>query len=324
MGDAMNSRGIRVSGAMASVALVAACGFGGTSQGGLAAAPSASVAQGASADPQPAVPAATPSPTASLGPTPSPSPSVESLTADDLALVMPSIRQMTKVQGSTFKAEPDFPNWTNSVPLPRAQAGNIRFGENRAVLPARCSSVTVLNGNGFLWDDAKAPFVTAASFSNRRNTNQFLGNDRLYVWQSVAYVMQPGAAAQWVVNAAARRDGCKEYRTISRSGDVEDASWSKSKAVRSGNLIASRGIPSGSQPVEMFMMEAIGDVLTTTYLQADKDLLLRASEVYNTMADALAKRQGVTRPPVDLASMKSDQSDPATYAEIERTSRDAA
>ena len=146
--------------------------------------------------------AAKPVPSSSPSPKPLPRPSkppgsgLKELTADDLIDGFVSVKQLTKVQGFPFKEESGFPIWTQSVPLDEEHASQISFGYNRATKPAVWGAVSDIAATGFLMDQANTPLITAAAFSNSVNTYQYF-RDQVFVWQTIAYLMEDGMAARW-------------------------------------------------------------------------------------------------------------------------------
>ena len=321
--------------------LLTAC-TGGNGAAPTAAEPSADAAEasaapgsgdgGSAEDPSPSASStATPEPT----PTPTPTAPPVVVTGDDLLVGLPTNKQMSKVQGYRFIESDNWvdgsnagPQWVRTAPLTKKQRRELALGALRKVKPARCDVVASF---GDWWgipaELSTRDYVTAAGYSFRANDYQYYKANKMNRWYTVALVLPPGQAQLIVDDMLATREACRKYTVVTRDGDLERVNNSdvliKGKTTyRTGDALVTRVRLTGNGPagqVRYIVSEAIGDIYYLTDLNLNssgKGILGRASEVYNKLADNLARVSGVTREPLDLNDLQKATGDPADYVPL--------
>jgi len=294
------------------VLLLAACGGASTTAGSStatgSAAPSATSGSGA----------ASPSASGSTLPTSTPSPSVTPIAPEDLIEGFPTGEDISKAQGSRFTAKEDFPVWTQALPLSKKHADQTFFGDVASTRPQKCVNVTWFYSGGVSHDVATSDLIKAAGFSNNSNTNQYLGR-KIYNWQTIGYILPPGAAPQFLTNLKALSKECAHFKAVSISGDV--SSWglasNNARNATSGEAFVIEEKPAnGGRTRSFYIVESIGNVLYDTWVLTDSSKLPGVNALYNERANKLAALQGVTRPDIDLGNLQSFTPDPSTFKEI--------
>lgn len=314
--------------------LLTACGGSTDTSGTEADRPTASDIAGETATSEPSVtPEAMPLDEPAADPTPELEsiPTVIRLTADDLLDGMPTNKQMSTIQGRTFKELDNWvggadegPEWVNDAPLGKRQRNQIGLGSLRIVKPAVCTVVAAIDGEGRSAAQSNRDAITAAGYSKRQNDYFYYKPGNVYTWQTIALVLAPGQAQVWADDFANTRMRCTKYTVVSANGDIERITVGKyfpkgktmftsgSVYVEVADLNAENGLPY----FDGTLVEAIGDVLYTTevlFWFDDPKQLAKASKAYNKLADNLATASGVTREPVDLNNLTPFKGDPTKY-----------
>lgn len=310
--------------------LLAACGQG----SGEPTAASSPPAPPSTGTPTPEASSAAPEPTTSSDtesePTDEPTPSVIRLTGDELLEGLPTNRQLSTVQGRTFKENDTWvggadagPQWVNDAPLTKKQRSHLALGGVRKVKPQECTVVAFSDGWGLPSALANRDAISAAAYSKRVNDYQYYRAGNVYLWMTVALVLAPGQAQVWAEDWANTRMKCTKYTVIDRDGDVERVSlggnYPKGKSMfTSGDAyIANPPVKGAAGPfTSMTIIEAIGDTYYETYLRlafTNTKQMATVTKAYNKLANNLAKASGVTRDSVDLSDLTPFKGDPKAY-----------
>lgn len=315
------SRGLTAAvAAVASLTLLAACG--GTST------PASGPPSTSSPSPSSVPTAPTMQPPA---PTPTPSPTPLLITSDDLTDALPTNPMLSKVQGYTFKENKEWtggteegPEWVADAPLTKEQARQVGLGWLRRVKPDTCEAKALFVGNGWTKRWSTGDYVEAVGYAKKVNSYAYWKTGLLDSWQSVAYVLTDGAAAEWVRNVRATTKACAKYTLITAGGDVEKVNTSaglkdwRETWRQSGTAVVNvnRVAKSGRAAAIAALVEPIGRVLyyTVVTIKSDDDAQwARASALYNRLADSIAKVQGIERESVDLLGGTAFTPNPDEY-----------
>lgn len=270
---------------------------------------------------------------------PSPSPSTEDLAlpvrqidADDLVTGLPTPRQLSQVQGSPWKEvstfningiESPLPQWANNAPLTQKQRSMAYYEQPRAVLPERCAATAFITSTSLIPPWTKANYTHAVAVSVRVNQLRFepSGRNKVMLWATFAYAMPPGAAYEWASNGMNMIERCKEFRVVSRQGNVSNRTVELVKSARSAEAWIQVS-PSGTYSdglVRYRIMEPIGNVLYIVDLymsNPDQAAIQRAGKLYNSLAGGLADIQGVVRNDIDLRSTDRFRPNPSVVTQI--------
>ena len=274
--------------------------------------------------------AATPSPSASTTPTTEPTSSPVVITGDDLLVGLPTNKQMSVIQGATFKESDNWvgggdagPQWVNTAPLSKKQRSQLLLGQARKVKPSECTLVAFVDGYGLTANLSNRDAIMAAAYSKRANDVRYKSG-YISSWVTTALVLAPGQAEVWADDIGNTRMRCTKYTVIDRDGDIERVplgeAFPKGKSVfRSGDAYIARVNLDVSQPYTwLTVVEPIGSIFYSTrmlmWTESTKQLA-RASKAYNKLANNLAEVAGVEREAVDFNNLVPYKPDPSVYVE---------